>query len=159
MRKGANHSASWFTRTDIMTRPLLREFASFAFVGLLNTCVHLAILVSLVEERIFSSSLANVVAFLAASVFSYGLNSVMTFRKRLAWAQYLSFLMCSAVGAVLSFLMSKGAELMHWNYLAGFLLTVSLMPPVNFWLVRRFVFTYDKKSASGRRRSNAHGHR
>jgi putative flippase GtrA len=132
-----------------MTKTVMREFTSFALVGLLNTCVHLAILVGLVEGEVLSSSLANVVAFLSANIFSYGLNSRMTFRRHLTWSRYLNFLMCSALGAGLSYLISRGAELAHWSYLVGFLLTVLLMPPVNFWFVRRFAFSVRKISCDG----------
>jgi putative flippase GtrA len=127
----------------------LREFTSFALIGLLNTGVHLVILVGLVENHILISSLANVVAFLSANLFSYGLNSRFTFRRRLNWSKYINFLLCSALGAGLSYLISRGAELAHWNYLVGFLLTVILMPPVNFWFVRRFAFSVSKAPCDG----------
>lgn len=132
-----------------MTKAVMREFTSFALVGLLNTGVHLAILVGLVESGVLGSSLANVVAFLSANIFSYGLNSRMTFRRRLTWSRYLNFLMCSTLGAGLSYLIARGAELAHWSYLVGFLLTVLLMPPVNFWFVRRFAFSAREISCDG----------
>jgi len=129
-----------------MTKTVRSEFTSFALVGLLNTSVHLAILVALVEGKGLSSSVANVVAFLSANIFSYGLNSRMTFRRRLTWSRYFGFLMCSALGAGVSYLISRGAELAHCSYLVGFVLTVLLMPPLNFWFVRRLVFSVRKIS-------------
>jgi putative flippase GtrA len=123
----------------------MREFISFALIGLLNTGVHLAALMTLVERGILPSSAANVVAFLCANLFSYWLNSRVTFRQRSTWSRYLNFLICGVVGAILSYLLARLAEFAHWHYLAGFGLTVLVMPPVNFWVVRRFAFNEKSK--------------
>lgn len=118
----------------------IREFFSFACIGALNTGVHVGMLMLLVENHLLGPSYANVVAFLCANVFSYVLNSRLTFRQGSSWPRYLRFLVCGVVGVVLSFLLARGAELAHWHYLAGFGLTAVVMPPVNYWLVRRFAF-------------------
>jgi putative flippase GtrA len=123
-----------------MERTRTNEFVSFALIGLLNTGVHLGVLIALVEHDILSSSYANVAAFLCANLASYCLNSRVTFRQRSTWCRYLRFLMCGAIGAALSYLIARLAEMAHWHYLVGFGLTVLVMPPVNFLLARKFAF-------------------
>ncbi|MGY8526645.1 GtrA family protein [Paracidovorax citrulli] len=125
----------------------MRQFLCFGLIGLLNTGLHLAVLMALVELGGFPPAPANVAAFLCANVFSYLLNSSLTFRQRSTLRGYAGFLVCSAVGAALAWLLVRGAELAQWHYLVGFALTVVLLPPVNFLMVRRFAFRAGEPAA------------
>jgi putative flippase GtrA len=111
----------------------------------LNTGLHFIVLIALVKGGILASDLANVVAFLCANVCSYCLNSRFTFRSASSLSQYLRFLLCSGLGAVIAYTAARLTELAGWNYLAGALVTVMLMPPVNFWCARRFAFNIEKE--------------
>lgn len=113
----------------------------FAVIGILNTALHFLLLVLLVEGAQVWPPAANAAAFLAANLFSYFANSRFNFRVEMSRNRYGRFLATSLMGAGLAYGLSWLAAQMAWHYLAGFALLVVVMPPLNYLLLRRLVFT------------------
>jgi putative flippase GtrA len=111
--------------------PLIR-FLRFSGIGLLNTAVHVVVVVVLVELGGFGSVSANVAAFVVANTFSFWANSRWTFRASLSARRYGRFLMVSLLGLAVTAAVSGFASWMNWHYLVGTLLVFCTLPVLTF---------------------------
>ena len=99
---------------------LARQFAGFSVLGLVNTAIHLAV----------------VLAFACANVFSFWGNSRWVFRARPTRQRYVRFLLVSLLGLAVSLGASALGESRHWHYLAGVALSFALLPALTFFAHR-----------------------
>jgi putative flippase GtrA len=71
---------------------LKKQFSLYALIGVLNTGVHWVIF-GLLYWFEFSQALSNLAGFLVASLFSYVVNSKVTFEAKLHLGRYLLFML------------------------------------------------------------------
>lgn len=117
-----------------------RQFLLFGLIGALNTFVHSAVVVGLVESKLLSPVLANVCAFLVANQFSFILNCRFTFRTSPAISLYGRFFFVSLVSLIVTVALSGYAEWMRWHYGFGLLLVIGVGPPLTFFLQKHWAF-------------------
>ena len=119
----------------------VKQFCTFGFIGVLNTCIHGAVVVLSVEGGILSPVPANVLAFVAANTFSFFANCRYTFMAFPTWRGYGKFFSVSLTSLVMTVLLSGFAEWMKWHYLAGLALVIVLVPLATFLLQKKFTFS------------------
>lgn len=115
-------------------------FLRFAFIGVFNTGLHFVLLVFFVEKFNIWPPLGNAAAFMGANTFSFFANSRFSFRTDISSRRYVRFLATSVIGVAIAYGLSSVVENFGGHYLLSFFLLIILMPPVNYLLVRRFVF-------------------
>ncbi len=110
----------------------VRQLAVFAVTGLVNTLIHLLVVVALVEWWAVYPALANACAFFVANLFSFWANSRWTFATRLSFGRYQRFLLVSLLGLVVTVAASMLAQRLSWHYLFGVLLSFVCLPLLTF---------------------------
>lgn len=111
---------------------LLRRFAAFSGIGVVNTGIHVGIVVALVESVGTHPVLANCLAFVAANAFSYWANSRWNYGMPMSRPRYLRFLAVSLAGLGTTMAMSAIAAAMAWHYLVGVAMVFVALPTLSF---------------------------
>lgn len=127
-----------------MIRALLtkyKQFLCFALIGVLNTFIHGGVLIISVERLLWTVTLSHLLAFSIANVFSYLMNSWLTFQVRFSLKGYLRFLVASLLSLGLTLLLAKLVDLYGAHYLVGFALIVVLVPLMSFLVMKFWVFS------------------
>ena len=70
---------------------MFKLFSKFASVGLINTAIHWLIFYALLEWVHWQQADSNLLAFIAASSFSFFANARFTFKAKTSLPRYLSF--------------------------------------------------------------------
>jgi putative flippase GtrA len=112
---------------------IAQRFLKFSGIGIVNTVVHVAVVVLLAELAGWDSVAANVMAFVVANTFSFWANSRWTFRSRLDVGRYGRFLTVSLAGLIVTAAVSAFAAWMGWHYLVGTLLIFFSLPALTFF--------------------------
>lgn len=116
------------------------QFLTFAAIGVVNTLVHGSILTLAVEWMLTPVVLAHLFAFCIANVFSYVMNSRLTFRVSMTLARYIRFLAASLLALGLTLFLAWVMDRLGFQYLVGFLLIVVLVPIISFMLMKFWAF-------------------
>jgi putative flippase GtrA len=117
------------------------QFLTFAVIGVVNTLVHGSILVLEVEYLGVTVVLAHLVAFCVTNLFSYVMNSKLTFRTTLSFARYIRFFAASMLALGLTLLLSWVMDHFGFHYLFGFLMVIVLVPIFTFIVMKSWAFT------------------
>ena len=120
---------------------MLRQFASFSSIGLINTLIHLGVVVALVDGISFHPVPANALAFAIANVFSFFANTRWSFGNAPTIARYRRFFLVSVAGLAITVLFSGLAAAADWHYLAGVGLICIALPLLSFFAHRSWTFT------------------
>lgn len=95
------------SRCGIMKKLFSRSFLIFCIIGALNTLVHLAVFNLLIETN---TLLANSVAFIAASLFSYWANATFTYKTEMESKTFVFSLLTFFIKLLLSNALTLGFE-------------------------------------------------
>lgn len=115
-------------------RALSRQARRFVVSGLLATGLHVLIAVSFMRLLLPSPMLANGVAFVTATLFSYLINTLWSFSSRLHGRNLRRYIVVSALGCLLAVVVAGLAEHYGLPYLLGIVMVVFSVPPVTFLL-------------------------
>lgn len=121
-------------------RPHHHQFIKFAAIGVANTLLHGLVLGALVDGLGWPVMLSHLLAFCAANLCSYLLNSYVTFKSPVTPLLYARFLLASLLSLALTLSLSGIAQwsgLGHWQ---GFALIVLLVPLFSFGLMKFWTF-------------------
>ena len=116
------------------------QFVKFAAIGAANTLLHGLVLGGLVDGWGWTVVPAHLVAFCGANLFSYVLNSFITFKAPISVSAYAQFFLASLMSLALTLGLSGFAQwygLGHWH---GFVLIVLLVPLFSFALMKFWIF-------------------
>lgn len=148
---------------------LTRKFLTFGIIGVINTLIHMGvywIFYNLVFSAILTSAqsafLANTIAFISASTFSYFANALFTFKpQNKSTKQFSAVMMVFLVRLLVSNLLTTGFdyviqswlgidyEIHSWtSVIAPFAASVLLIPIAYFALDYVFRKTDKKKDAN-----------
>ena len=111
---------------------LTRRASRFGVTGVATTGVHVIVAVVMIKLVSPSQSLANGVAFVLATVFSYVVNTSWSFSAQLRAQTFIRYSFAACVGFGLSVLVSALNQAVGWNYPMGIGLVLCIVPPVNF---------------------------
>jgi SAM-dependent methyltransferase/putative flippase GtrA len=122
---------------SLLTRQALR----FALSGLLITGIHVFIATVFIQILLLAPALANGVAFVVATIFSYLINTTWSFSSPLRGRNLFRFCCVSFIGLFLSTAISGAAQYYGLHYWYGIAFVVFTIPPVsfllhNFWTYR-----------------------
>ncbi|OPA87013.1 hypothetical protein BFW88_20005 [Pseudomonas fluorescens] len=112
----------------------------FCCVGVLNTVVHISLVLFQVEVFLLAPPTANVIAFFFANITSYFLNSAWTFKKNISAGVYIKFFIVSLIGLAISWSAVWLATYFQMHYLIGVVVSILLVVIVGYTLNRHFVF-------------------
>ena len=115
-----------------MQLELLGQFLRFSTIGVVNTLIHVGVVMGLVESGLLPPVPANGLAFVAANLFSFWANGRFTFRAAPSWRRYSRFLCVSLAGLLLTLAASLLGEWLAWHYMGGVLLSFVLLPLLSF---------------------------
>jgi putative flippase GtrA len=104
----------------------------FLLTGLLVTFLHVFIAISIIQIGLLPPYLANAIAFVGASLFSYLLNTIWSFSSPLESRNFIRFILVSCLGLVLAMFISGLAEYYRLNYWYGIFYVVSIVTPISF---------------------------
>lgn len=116
------------------------QFVVFCAFGVVNTAIHALTVVALVEWGGTGATLANTVAFFLANLFSYGVNSLVTFKVRPSFEGYLRFFSSSLVVLATTIVVSGAGEAAGVHYIPVMIMLMIMSPILSFLMVRRFAF-------------------
>lgn len=119
---------------------LLRQAKRFVVSGLLVTGLHVLIATSFIRMVSPVPPLANGVAFIVATGFSYFVNTLWSFSRPLDGKNMRRFVLVSVVGCFLAMTVSGLADFLDMHYGIGIVWVAVTVPPVTF-LLHRF-WTY-----------------
>lgn len=117
------------------------QFLCFALIGITNTLIHGGILMLVVEVLQLNVTLSHLLAFCCTNIFSYLMNSWLTFKTQLSLSRYARFFLASMLALGLTLLISWLADRYGLNYLSGFVLIVFLVPCLSFLTMKFWAFS------------------
>lgn len=106
----------------------------FGTTGMLATAVHVVVAASLITQFAVLPYLANATAFLAATVFSYTLNTRWSFGSRMSHRTLWRYATVSVFGCLATMAVAAAADKAHWDYRIGIALVIVLVTPITFVL-------------------------
>lgn len=113
----------------------------FALSGLLVTGLHIFIATAAIQILSLAPSLANGLAFVVATVFSYLIHTRWSFSRPLHGKNLIRFSVVSLIGLSLAMVTSGAAQYYGLHYWYGIFFVVCTVPPItfllhNFWTYR-----------------------
>jgi len=118
----------------------LRQARRFAVSGVLVTGVHVVIAAGLIGLAGASPEAANAMAFTAATLLSYAINTLWTFSRPLQGQALLRFIAVSLLGLALTVAIAALAEAHGLSYWLGIAGVVCAVPPVTFLLHKAWTY-------------------
>jgi putative flippase GtrA len=120
-----------------------RSLVRFICVGLGSTAIHFAVAVTLVSLLQLPAALANALAVLVATVFSYLVNTLWSFSSSIGARTVSRFILVSALVAAFAAVVSGVFERFGVDYRLGIFATVVAIPPLTFWLHHTWTYRVD----------------
>ncbi len=119
---------------------LAKQFQRFAISGLLVTSLHILVAAGLIKLLASSAPLANGIAFIVATVFSYTVNTLWSFSTAPHGKNLFRFICVAIIGCFLAVGVSAIAAQFGLHYLIGIGMVVMVVPPVTFMLHRFWTY-------------------
>jgi putative flippase GtrA len=123
-----------------MSDILLRQAKRFMVSGLLVTGLHVFIATSFINLVFPVPALANGVAFVVATAFSYYINTLWSFSRPPHRKNLIRFLSVSMLGCLLAVFISGHADLHGFHYGIGIASVAAIVPPVTFLLHKYWTY-------------------
>lgn len=122
---------------------LKKDFFIFLAIGVINTFN--GTLFSMIFSKAFQPNLAFVFGYIVGLIISYILNSIFTFKAKLAWTKFLKF----CLSCIPNFLIQTLSVLIIYNLLGfdkliAYLAAAVIGLPVTFLLLKFFAFAKKK---------------
>lgn len=113
----------------------------FSITGVITTGIHVVIAGTLIAGLHVLPYLANPIAFLAATMFSFGANTLWSFTSRMDRRTLRRYACVAALGFILTTAIAAAAEAARLDYRIGIMLVIALVTPTtftlhNFWTYR-----------------------
>lgn len=118
----------------------LPRLLRFGITGLIATAVHVVVAVVLIAGLSVPPYVANPVAFLAATAFSYATNTLWSFASRMDRRTLSRYACVAAFGLLATSAIAAAAEAAGLDYRIGIALVIALVTPSTFAL--HSVWTY-----------------
>ncbi|MDR2981776.1 MAG: GtrA family protein [Puniceicoccales bacterium] len=127
-------------RFAIQHYPVQFSFLKFVVIGVCNTALDAVLFWSMIQIIEISNPIARAVSFVLANLFSYYANSRWSFKSPISRSRYARFFTISLVGAGIAYVIMALGDSAGWHPMLSFLLSVAILPPVSFTMMRIFVF-------------------
>ncbi len=120
--------------------PWLPRLLRFGITGLIATAIHIVVAVTLIAGLRVPPYVANPIAFLAATAFSYATNTLWSFASRMDRRTLRRYACVAAFGFLATTAIAAAAEAAGLDYRIGIALVIALVTPSTFAL--HSVWTY-----------------
>lgn len=126
----------------LMTSSSMRLIMRFGVSGVTTTLAYFVLTNAFVLSRMMTPVLSSVCAYVISVAISYLMQSCFTFRVAgHSFDQVARFVVMSLAGLVVSWcVMALSVDLLHWPYLTGAIGVCVIIPVLNFFLLRGWVF-------------------
>lgn len=122
-------------------KELSLKFAKYSLVGCISTLIYFITVFILVEIFGNEPVLASAISFVIMTVISFFLNKRFTFGSDFSYDKLLRFLVVSAIGFTLNFvIMYLIVNVFSLHYVIGELTTTLVIPIINFFLNNYWTF-------------------
>ncbi|WP_074114460.1 GtrA family protein [Paenibacillus sp. P46E] len=126
----------------VLNRFLSNQFISYVFVGGIGTLAHTGTLWLLTELADFNPLLSSTCGFFLSLIISYYLNSILTFKQKFHIHFFLKYLAVSLTGLLVNLsIIYTVQNILNWNYMIGQLISIVVVPILNFALNKYWAFT------------------
>ena len=127
----------------LLTSSSLHLVVRFGVTGVTTTLVYFVLTNAFVLSSMMPPVLSSVCAYVISVAISYVMQSRFTFRVNgLSLDQVARFIVMSLAGLVVSWCaMALTVDVLHWPYLTGAIGTCVIIPVLNFFVLRGWVFT------------------
>lgn len=98
------------------------------------TAIHVAVAMLLITRLAVAPYIANPIAFVIATCFSYATNTLWSFSARMSHRTLWRYVSVSVVSCLATAAVSAAAESAHLDYRIGIALVIVIVTPVNFAL-------------------------
>lgn len=139
----ANRTGTISGLLALLTSSSLRLVARFGVTGVTTTLVYFFLTNAFVLFSMMSPVLSSVCAYVISVAISYVMQARFSFRVHgFSIEQFARFVVMSLVGLVVSWCaMALTVDVLHWPYLIGAIGTCVIIPVLNFFVLRGWVFT------------------
>lgn len=110
------------------------QLMRFGITGLMATGIHVVVAVTLITRLSMFPYVANPVAFLTATGFSYATNTLWSFSSQMSHRTMLRYACVAVLGCLATVAIAAAAEIAHLDYRLGILLVIALVTPTTFVL-------------------------
>lgn len=117
------------------------QIVRYAFVGVCNTLVHLAVVLIVLNIIGLGQMVANSIAYVVSSIFSFFMNSKWSFRQKPNSRNFSRFQVVTLVGLLVSSGIGFAGDYFNWNFIVTVLYVAVAVPFVSFMLHRKYTFT------------------
>lgn len=111
-----------------------RRLFRFGLTGLVATAIHVVVAITLITELGALPYVANPIAFLIATGFSYASNTLWSFSSQISHRTLWPYASVSALSCLATAAISAAAEAARLDYRIGILLVIVIVTPTNFAL-------------------------
>ena len=127
----------------LLTSSSLHLVVRFGVTGVTTTLVYFVLTNAFVLSSMMPPVLSSVCAYVISVAISYVMQSRFTFRVNgFSLDQFARFIVMSLAGLVVSWCaMALTVDVLHWPYLTGAIGTCVIIPVLNFFVLRGWVFT------------------
>lgn len=128
-------------KVKVLSLVFTKQALRFTVSGLLITGLHVIIATTFIKMVLPVPVIANGLAFVIATIFSYLINTLWSFSSPLHGKNLFRFCLVSLIGLILAMAISGAAQYFELHYWYGIGLVVCIVPPVtfllhNFWTYR-----------------------
>ncbi|RHW34669.1 GtrA family protein [Lysinibacillus yapensis] len=117
------------------------KFMKYSLVGCINTCIYFLCVFLLIEQLHFESLLGSCFSFILMTIASFCQNVRYTFKGLVTQQRLVRFFSVSLIGFMLNFLLIYFVvHVLFFHYMWGELLTILIIPVVNFLLNNYWTF-------------------
>ena len=120
--------------------PWLGRLLRFGVTGLIATGIHVLVAVTLIARLHTLPYIANPIAFVTATGFSYAANTLWSFSSRMNHRTLPRYACVSVFGCVATAAVAGAAEAAGLDYRTGILLVIAVVTPLTFGLHSRWTY-------------------
>ncbi|WP_425609210.1 GtrA family protein [Ureibacillus aquaedulcis] len=125
----------------LIRKGLFLKFMKYSFVGCISTLIYFLSVFLFIEAIHMDPVMGSAVAFIIMTIVSFFLNVKYTFDSIITRQKAIRFMTVSAIGFLLNFiLMFVIVRIFDFHYFVGELVTISIIPIVNFILNNYWTF-------------------
>lgn len=119
---------------------LIRQSLRFGLSGLFVTGLHVVIAAGCINHLGFRPEIANGIAYVIATITSYTINTMWSFKSVPVIGNLLRFLAVAIGGLLLTMLITGIIDRLGFSYWLGIAAVVAVVPPLTFLLHRNWTY-------------------
>lgn len=119
----------------LLQRYIVGRFIKYSFVGCISIGIYFLFVYIFIEKYCWDPVIGSAAAFILMTIVSFLMNVRFTFRSNFTYQKLFRFLLVSLIGFVLNFtLILLTVHVLSFHYLVGEIITILVIPLVNFSL-------------------------